>query len=226
MIHIASGFTPPAPHRTALKPKLDPESMEHWTPDLCTQRGERVPRHLVAYAVGAAFPVEHLRPIAEAVCSPEMLDKHGDNHLGALLFHLIDTGKKMTLLHVQDSATRRPFTLWVHRVFPGLPHGQEPPRHLSEKSWALFHDYLKQRGVSDEVRESMRMCCIEWPKGCCLSGLGAGKSSQQHTGAGTSEAAASRAGEGWDGDNETSSSRGGLNGLPVAALSCMHCQLA
>ncbi len=169
MIHIASGFTPPAPHRTASKPKLDPESMEHWTPDLCTQRGERVPRHLVAYAVGAAFPVEHLRPIAEAVCSPEMLDKHGDNHLGALLFHLIDTGKKMTLLHVQDSATRRPFTLWVHRVFPGLPHGQEPPRHLSEKSWALFHDYLKQRGVSDEVRESMRMCCIEWPKGAACA---------------------------------------------------------
>ncbi|KAI0721547.1 hypothetical protein C8T65DRAFT_825643 [Cerioporus squamosus] len=145
MKHIASASTPPDPFEAASKPKLVPESMAHWTAALITERGERVPRHLVAYAVGAAFPREHLRPVAEAICSREMLGDYGDNYLAAFLFHLIDIGAK--------------------HVSPGLP-GQKPPhRPISDESWAGFLGWLQAKGVSDEVRESMRMCCVQWRKG-------------------------------------------------------------
>ncbi len=168
-ITTMASSNPPGSRETTSTTKLSPGSMEHWTAALINEQGERLPRHLVAYAVGAAFPFEHLRHIAEAICSPEMLERNRDNYLAAFLFHLIDTGLKQTLLHIYHRGTRKHYILWVHSVTPGLPGEKLSHQPISDASWYKFLGYLKKRGVNEEVRSSMKMCCTQWPKGAACA---------------------------------------------------------
>ncbi|TFK94540.1 hypothetical protein K466DRAFT_579967 [Polyporus arcularius HHB13444] len=94
-----------------------------------------------------------------------MLERNRNNYLAAFLFHLIDTGLKQTLLHIHHRGTRKHYILWVHSVTPGLPGEKLSHQPISDASWYKFLGYLKKRGVNEEVRTSMKMCCTQWPKG-------------------------------------------------------------
>ncbi|KAI0722018.1 hypothetical protein C8T65DRAFT_734999 [Cerioporus squamosus] len=58
---MSTTSNPPDSREVTSAAKPDPASMVHWTAALINERGERVPRHLIAYAIGAAFPFEYLR---------------------------------------------------------------------------------------------------------------------------------------------------------------------
>ncbi|RPD74247.1 hypothetical protein L226DRAFT_86975 [Lentinus tigrinus ALCF2SS1-7] len=71
----SSNPTPSSSKASAAPNKPAPWSMDHWTSCLVTRKGTPLPRGTVAYAIGAAFPTEHLRHIAEAVCTPEQIEE-------------------------------------------------------------------------------------------------------------------------------------------------------
>ncbi|RPD53429.1 hypothetical protein L226DRAFT_540488 [Lentinus tigrinus ALCF2SS1-7] len=149
----------------ASKPKKPaPWSMDHWTSCLITRNGTPLPRGTVAYAIGAAFPPEHLRSIAEAMCTPEQIEAERGNHLAALLFHLIETDSMQTLLHITDFATGQPYLLWVLRVTPGR-HGKSPVERIEPEKWTLFRQFLFRRGLSKDIIKSIRKCVTPWPQG-------------------------------------------------------------
>ncbi|RPD67908.1 hypothetical protein L226DRAFT_576852 [Lentinus tigrinus ALCF2SS1-7] len=148
----------PAPNRH------EPWSMDHWRSCLITLNGTPLPRGTVAYAIGVAFPPENVRPIAEALCSPERIRKNGDNYLASLLLQLIEMDIYQTILHIPHPDTRERLIMWVLRVTPGR-RGQIPTERIEDERWKRFYQYLYNRGVSKDVLRSFKMCITPWPQG-------------------------------------------------------------
>ncbi|RPD53426.1 hypothetical protein L226DRAFT_617386 [Lentinus tigrinus ALCF2SS1-7] len=159
----SSDPTPSSSQAPAAPEKPEPWSMEHWTSGLVTRKGIPLPRGTVAYAIGLAFPPEHVRPIAEVMCTPEEIKEERDDYLAALLFKLIAMDNMQTILHIADHATKKPLMLWVLRVTPGRA-GKLPTERIEPERWTLFYQYLYRRGLSIDVLKSFRKCITRWPR--------------------------------------------------------------
>ncbi|RPD68668.1 hypothetical protein L226DRAFT_317566 [Lentinus tigrinus ALCF2SS1-7] len=165
---VPSALMPAAPKKPA------PWSMDHWTSCLITRNDTPLPRGTVAYAIGAAFPPEHLRSLAEAVCTPEQIEAERGKHLAALIFHLIETDSMQTFLHITDRATDQPYLLWVLRVTPGR-RGKLPAERIEPEKWTLFRQFLFRRGLSKDIIKSFRKCVTPWPQGAAYTEAGQGE---------------------------------------------------
>ncbi|RPD53424.1 hypothetical protein L226DRAFT_540483, partial [Lentinus tigrinus ALCF2SS1-7] len=165
-----SGNSAPSALTSAAPEKPEPWSMEHWTSGLVTRKGIPLPRGTVAYAIGLAFPPEHVRPIAEIMCTPEEIKEERDDYLAALLFKLIEMDNMQTILHIADHATKKPLMLWVLRVTPGRA-GKVPPERIEPERWILFYQYLYRRGLSIDVLKSFRKCITRWPRAAACTYL-------------------------------------------------------
>ncbi|RPD60949.1 hypothetical protein L227DRAFT_71924 [Lentinus tigrinus ALCF2SS1-6] len=163
---------PPRPpsEATAARKKLPPSSREHFTSALVTSHGTPLPPDIAAYAIGAAFPPELVRPIAEALCTPERIEKTFHNYDAALLFELIEMDVNQTLLHIFDSVKKQRLTLWVLCVIPG-PRNKMPSDRMEAERWKLFRRFLSQNGVSQDVIKRLRKCIAPWPKGAACAYL-------------------------------------------------------
>ncbi|RPD56333.1 hypothetical protein L226DRAFT_615534 [Lentinus tigrinus ALCF2SS1-7] len=157
-----SSSNTPAPATSALK--YPRESMKHWTPDLVTEDGESVPPGVVVYALGCAFPEGYLRPLAQAICSSELLEKYPDKPLTSLVFHFIENQLSQTFLRTCDPETDEPLMMWVLCVVPGTLD-KPPPQRIGPKEWAPFDAYLLSRGVSKDILKGMANCVMRWPRG-------------------------------------------------------------